>query len=152
MGMYTGLRFKGIIKKEYREDFEKIFTPYEHEDQEVFEWSDSKHEDLFLFGLKGRSSMVKNTGNLAYMPWEEDGDTSYNGFNKSTGELNFQCSIKNYDGEIQAFLNIVPNFTETLQHCEVLYEEWLTGDFYKLKDGELMLAVKAIDNLDEYGR
>ena len=86
------------------------------------------------------------------MPWEYDGDTSYNGFNKDTGELNFQCSLKNYEGEIQAFLNIIPNFTEVLYHCEVLYEEWLTGNLYEIQDKELVLIVKATDNLDEYGR
>lgn len=144
MGMYTGLRFKGIIKEDYKEDFKKIFTPHDYEDQEVFGWIDSKHPDLFLFGTKSRASSVRNTRNLAYMPWEDDGDTSYDGFNENTGELNFQCSIKNYESELEAFIKIIPNFTKELLHCEFLYEEWQSGRFYKLVEGEILLIQKEV--------
>lgn len=97
MGMYTGLRFKGIIKEKYREDIELIL---DGENQ----WRDCKHELFKDYSKVSRSGFIP-FGALAYMPdsWEEktelnnimvDSDGFERYFNKETGLLCFQCSLK----------------------------------------------------------
>ena len=94
MGMYTGFRFKGLIKEEYRNDIEIML--------EDGEWNNCEHEILKEYSKVNRSSFIP-FGSLAYMPDCWEGEPYYedqpwnckatNGFeryfNKETGLLCF---------------------------------------------------------------
>lgn len=88
MGMYTGIRFKGYVKPEFRADFASIALNGE--------WEKSHDPVLKEFGEIGRASFIP-CGALAYMPdsWES-GDEATDGFERTwdpeTGYWTFQCS------------------------------------------------------------
>lgn len=77
--------------------------------------------------------MIKKT------PWDcpaTDGFERY--FNKETGLLCFQCSLKNYDDTIEIFLNTVAKeIVQESIHIEVLYEEDSVSTMYDIAYGEL---------------
>ncbi|HBJ1650878.1 TPA: hypothetical protein LA460_000097 [Clostridium botulinum] len=133
MGMYTGLRFKGVIKEKYREDIELML-----EGENC--WKDCKHEILKHYSKVSRSMFIP-FGALAYMPncWEDDKDGFEIYFNEETGLLCFQCSLKNYDSTIEIFLNnVASEIVEESIHIEVLYEEDKVSSLYKIKNGQLI--------------
>ena len=92
MGMYTGLRFKGIVKEKFREDFEDIAL--------YGDWEKSDNEIFRQFGNVPRSRFIP-CGGLAYMPdkWEiEVFDNNFDRtYNKNTwhklkvGDINVKC-------------------------------------------------------------
>ena len=143
MGMYTGIRFKGIVKEEFRSEFEDIALNGN--------WEESNNEVFKKFGSVPRASFIP-CGALAYMPdeWEEEpfneyGDgTPTDGFNrtydKQTGRWTFQCSLKNYNRIIESFFEMVPYFIEEVEHAEVFYEEWSHSKKLDLVDGEMTMA------------
>lgn len=152
MGMYTGLRFKGIIKEEFREDIKTML--------EEGEWDNCESQVLRDYSQVSRSSFIP-FGSLSYMPdcWEEetgmkneygwditkdtDGFNRY--FNEETGLLCFQCSLKNYDDTIEYFLEkVIPVICIKTIHIEYLYEESTISTMYELKDGELKQIDKGI--------
>lgn len=145
MGMYTGLRFKGIIKLECRKDIDAVINSDIH-------WKQCENSVLKSFGYMERASMIP-FGALAYMPdsWEtmKEGGTDWRdmiatdgfdlSFNKDTGRLTFQCSLKNYNDEIDIFIsNVIPEICESVEHCEEYYEEDDVSDLYYLEDGEMV--------------
>lgn len=154
MGMYTGLRFKGIVKEEYRDVIDVLMN-----DETVDCWEDllERFDNLEFaedFIYRPRSSMIP-FGGLAYMPdeWEEyinpelgdkwdnlrDADGWERSFNKETGYWQFQCSLKNYDGEIKSFVNVLlPVILEKSIYIESKYEESRYGFVYELVDGEMI--------------
>lgn len=165
MGMYTGIRFKGYVKKEFREDFEHIAL--------AGEW-DKSHDPIFnLFGKLSRSSFIP-CGCLSYMPdcWEKDYinekgekepefDSDKNkpleqvkyfkkiptdGFdrtwNKNTGYWTFQCSLKNYELEIETWICLLPYFIESIEHLEYYYEENSYSQQYDFVDGKVICIDK----------
>ena len=129
MGMYTGIRFKGIIKKEYLDGFDDIAFRGN--------WELSNHEIFREFGKLPRADMIPR-GSLSYMPdeWEQTHDFDLC-FDQSKGRWEFNCSLKNYNGEVEEFLEMIPNFVEYLIYLEVRYEEWEESRFYQLVDGQL---------------
>ena len=55
-----------------------------------------------------------------------------------TGYWTFQCSLKNYEGEIQHFFNeVLPNIIREAEHIEYLYEDWDESTMYDYIDGEI---------------
>lgn len=157
MGMYTGLRFKGIIKNEYREDVKKAITDIEGA------WGNCEHEELKKFDKVDRSFCIP-FGGLSYMPdcWEEsENENATNGFgryfNETTGLLCFQCSLKNYEDTIEYFIEkVIPVICEKLIHCEVLYEEWEVSELYEFKEGivtqlDYGIRYSQEENLFSYG-
>lgn len=149
MGMYTGLRMQGIIKEEFREMIDLLLN---HD----WTWSDFFYRPEFDYGFLAsfiklpRNNMIP-FGSLSYMPdeWEvlkdnhEDFQHSWEKrkdhpdferhFDKETGYFQFQCSLKNYDSEIQCFLNtVVPVIFESTTHIEEYYEEWNSSNMYQL--------------------
>ena len=158
MGMYTGLRFKGIVKKEYREDIELLLNDPE-------EWKACKHKELHEFGNSFDRSGFIPFGSLSYMPdcWEgepydekkpwdcPDTDGFDRKFNRETGYWSFQCSLKNYEDEIEYFINkIVPLICDKVIHCEEFYEEWEVSNLYELEDGEIKELSYGIRYSDYY--
>ena len=68
--------------------------------------------------------------------WEQSHDFDLC-FDQSKGRWEFNCSLKNYNGEVEEFLEMIPNFVEYLIYLEVRYEEWEESRFYQLVDGQL---------------
>jgi hypothetical protein len=149
MGMYTGLRCKVIIKPEYREEFGLLHNKL------GYEWAKSKFGFMREFGQLSRASFIPR-GALSYMPdsWENvpkkangdydwmnatDTDGFERQFNTETGYWAFQCSLKNYEDEIENFFeNVLGNIAEEVIHLEYYYEEWESSTFYKLVDGKIV--------------
>lgn len=150
MGMYTGVRFKGVVKEEFRKDFEAIALRGE--------WENSAVEKFKKFSRFDRSSLIPR-GSLAYMPdsWEKyyinekgekeidfadyyklvDTDGFDRTWNEDTGYWSFQCSLKNYSDEIEEFIKLLPYFIESIEHLETYYEEDQYSIKYELKDGKI---------------
>lgn len=138
MGMYTGLRFKGIIKPEYRTIIKGI-----HNDN--LTWEESGLIDDFIYD--GRADFIPY-GALCYMPksWKYD-DYIPHEFNEETGYWSFQCSLKNYDNTIEKFLDMIGDMVDSVEFCEYYYEEWDYSSKYELKHGTM---IKTDDEFIEY--
>jgi hypothetical protein len=129
MGMYTGLRFKGIIKKEFIKEIAKIRLNGE--------WENSNDKVLRGFSKISRYRDIP-CGALSYMPDEWDDDVNFYKFDINTRFWAFQCSLKNYDYTIEEFFKIIPYFTEYLIHLEKFYEDWEEPEFYILEDNKII--------------
>lgn len=149
MGMYTGIRFKGYIKEEYRDNFEDIALSGN--------WDESGISEFEEFGNSfSRASFIPR-GSLCYMPdeWEKydskhekysdewyrsvmDTDGFHRTWDKESGYWTFQCSLKNYEDEIEAWLELLPLFVDKIEHLEYFYEEWSYSRQYKLIDNEIV--------------
>lgn len=115
MGMYTGLRFKGVVKKQFRKTFDSIAMSGD--------WENSDDAKFKEFGNYDRASFIP-LGRLCYMPWDDNDKEFERSYDEKTGRWVFQCSLKNYSETIEVFLELVPYFMESVEFCEVLYEEW----------------------------
>ena len=140
MGMYTGIRFKGYIKPEFRENFELIALDGD--------WKESSDEIFKKYGEYSRASFIP-CGALSYMPdeWETDPrnyeysqatDGFKRSYNNETGYWTFQCSLKNYDDTIEEFFKLLPYFIKSIEHLEYFYEEWDYSTQYNLIDGKIV--------------
>lgn len=133
MGMYTGLRVKCLVKEEYRHMVNKV--------SQGQEWDNFSDRFSFLkkYVEQERAEFIPN-GTLCYMPdeWHEESEFD-DEFNKNTGVWKFQCSLKNYNMEIEQFLNdVLPNIIESAEHIEYFYEEWDESVLYEFVDGEIV--------------
>lgn len=143
MGMYTGLRCKVKIKEEYMDALKEL----ENID---YEWSEHSMKEFRDFGELPRASFIP-CGGLSYMPycWKklrdnatdkydtEDVDEFKRELNKESRIWTFQCSLKNYDDEIEYFIeNIIPMIAEDVLHLEEFYEEWETSIIYKMNESK----------------
>ena len=141
MGMYTGLRFKGIVKKQFRDEFEPIALRGC--------WEEAKDKKISNFANCSRASFIP-CGALCYMPdeweeWEDDNkrkasDGFERTYNKESGVWTFQCSLKDYEDTIEDFLSLVPYFIESVEHCEVFYEGWVYSERYELIENTMVLT------------
>ena len=142
MGMYTGLRFKGTVKEEFRNEFEDIALEGN--------WEESNNDVFKQFGSVSRAMFIP-CGALAYMPdeWaDEDGfDRTYD---KNSGRWTFQCSLKNYNYTIEEFMKIVPYFIEEVEHAEVFYEEWSHSVRLELGGGEMVMTDNKFIEYNKY--
>ena len=137
MGMYTGFRFKGIIKHKYRKDIYDVIYGNK-------EWKDCENNVFKEFSKIDRSLMLPN-GRSAYLPdcwyktenhFESEATHGFElYFNNITGLLCFQCEVKNYEPIDYFIKNVVPIICSKLIHCESLYEENEVSTLYKLLDG-----------------
>lgn len=139
MGMYTGLRVKVTVKDEYRNMISAI--------NEGAEWGYFSKQYPFIaeYAKLARSEFIPS-GSLCYMPysWETKDYEPTDGFdgnlNMETGKWTFQCSLKNYENEIEKFLDeVLPNIITSSEHIEYFYEEWDSGRLYELVDGKLVV-------------
>lgn len=143
MGTYTGIRFKGYVKKEFRNDFEKIALNGD--------WELSEDDVLNSFSNISRASFIP-CGCLSYMPdeWGQEPYDNYkdeiptDGFertwDKETGYWTFQCSLKNHNNTIEKWFEILPYFIEKINHFEVYYEEWEYSKKYDLVNEKIKLV------------
>lgn len=135
MGMYTGIRFKGIVKEKFRDKFEDIAMEGN--------WEDSDDNVFAQFGNVSRASFIP-CGISAYMPDEWEADDSFERtYDKETGRWTFNCSLKNYNHTIEEFFKIVPYFIEEVEHAEVYYEEWRYSKKLELVDEKMTITNNA---------
>lgn len=76
--------------------------------------------------------------------WEEDSSDGFDRrFDQDSRLWSFQCSLKNYNREIEKFFQIiVPEIVEKSVHIEYYYEEMARSVFYELKDGKVVKSDK----------
>ena len=118
MGIYTGLRFKGITKKQYRREISIMFNKGD--------WESCETPILKEFSKKSRSSWIPFGSSCDYMPdsWTENDDGFECNFDESSGWFSFACALKSYNDEVYFFVEkIVPILCSSVLHCEILYEE-----------------------------
>ena len=144
MGDYTGIRFKGYVKEQFRDMFGVIALEGD--------WGKSNDCVFNRFGAVRRSSFIP-CGCLSYMPdeWEvdnQDTDGFQRTWNKETGYWTFQCSLKNYEDTIEKWFEILPYFIEKIEHLEYFFESWTYSKQYDLINNEV---VKINDKFEKYG-
>lgn len=142
MGMYTGLRFKGTVKEEFRNEFEDIALEGN--------WEESDNDVFKQFGSVSRAMFIP-CGALAYMPDEWEAEDEFDRtYDKNSGRWTFQCSLKNYNYTIEEFMKIVPYFIEEVEHAEVFYEEWSHSVRLELVDGKMVMTDNKFIEYNKY--
>jgi hypothetical protein len=138
MGMYTGLRCKCIVKEEFRPLIAKMM-------KENLDWKDIAEGYGFIdeFSKGFRADFIPY-GSLCYMPdeWEDENRKAKDGFNRQfneeTGYWAFQCSLKNYESDIEKFFDLIlNNIAERIIHLEKYYEEWIYSEKYDFVNGKI---------------
>src|SRR4051812_18535044 len=120
--MYTGLRAKCVVKPEFRK---AIDTLHNSEEDEFPCWQEvankyPQYEFFKEWAAIGRSSFIP-FGAMCYM--DDSWGESFSEYDPKTGYWNFACSLKNYEGEIEFFLeNVLANIVERVYFCEKQYE------------------------------
>jgi hypothetical protein len=132
MGMYTGLRGQVVLKKEVAELMKTWYMsdiPSNIEEQYDYSvWKfvavslDNKH--ILEFSEDFRAGFIPN-GAVCYMPTDWENQLDFVG-----DTLFFCCSLKNYTGTIDQFIDLLPHIA--LQwDLEELYEEDSESTFHK---------------------
>jgi len=129
MGMYTGVRARVKIKPEHRDAIKKL--------HDYGDWTVVSCPGVIDWIMHGRCGFIP-FGVLAYMP-EDFGDPfepsrdkcgPKEGGSEFDGEWwTFSCSLKNYEGEIEFFMeNVMCHLVQEVDYCESLYEEYPSPD------------------------
>lgn len=125
MSDFYSIRFKGVIKEQFRKDF--------HDIAHYGQWSGHSDTKLRKFGEEYWLSEFIPTGTIKYDPKSWTTEPDINGrtkdtdgferfYNEETGEWNFQCSVR-VDSVVHVFFNeIVPYVCESLKHGELVVE------------------------------
>ena len=71
-------------------------------------------------------------------------------YDVSTGYWTFQCSLKNYEQEIQSFFELIPFFVESIEHLEYFYEEWDYSAKCELINGKVIGTDKKFIKYNNY--
>lgn len=146
MGMYTGVRAKLVLKDEW--------VPIIMQVNEGVDWAEverttsgnlSKQYAINRliqicreWGQVRRSGFIP-CGGLSYMPWESDDPEWTRRIDGNTWI--FQCSLKNYENEIETFFEqYLPHMIQFVIHLEYRYEEWENSQFWELVDGKLQIV------------
>lgn len=124
MGMYTGLRGKVKLKAEVEELmllwlYDDDSSCDEQYDYNMWFFIGSKLDNTLIlnFADDSRATMIPR-GSICYMPddWQHEN-------NIELGDTwNFCCSLKNYNGTIQKFIDLLPEIAVSWD-LEELYEE-----------------------------
>lgn len=136
MGMYTGLKVHVKIKEEYIPMIEKIMGANGAEINYDVLWDNLGYDFTDTWAKVWRSSSIPY-GSTSTI-WNED-DPEWQRFFEN-GIWKFQTALKNYENEIDLFLeHVLPEITEECYYVESLYEEDRTGDIYDLVDGKFVV-------------
>ena len=130
MGMYTGLRFAGIVKPKFRKGFTIVAQEGRYD----------CHPNLFISQFAGisRSAFIP-MGGLAYMP-KSWGKWYLPIYDSQTGYWQFQCSLKNYEQTIEKWTHLIPYFLSDIIYLEKFYEEWIYSKKYEMVNGVIVLT------------
>lgn len=142
MGTYTGLRFKGIIKEEFRDDFEAIALRGA--------WKESSDEKFKNFGMDEHADNIPNYDEYSGYPeyWEYRTVEHKPVYVVETGYWEFMCSLKNYDKTIEHFFQLLPYFIDRTLVVEKYIECDDYVNSYCLTNGEVKLT--NIRELEDY--
>lgn len=128
MGMYTGLRCHIEVKPEFWPVIEEVMKGFLDDDlNDSDPWDRAATKFPEYRWLRSWSNVDRANfipfGALAYMPWD-DKDPEWEPEKFENGFWKFQCSLKNYQGEIEYFVETILKRI-TLRVCELysLYEE-----------------------------
>lgn len=122
MGMYTGLMVSVTIKPEYRQAIAHL-----HEVQQWAMLPPGSLPGMKLWQDVRRCNFIP-WGALCYMP-EDFGnrpagiEDSFSEFDPETGLWRFACSLKNYESEIEEFMNFLISLISHVDYAWSLYEE-----------------------------
>lgn len=112
MGMYTGLRGKITLNEEYAPKIKQAM------EADIADFWDTVLPEGHPFLREGRRNQIP-FGAVCYMP-EDWGD----GYAELDGnQWAICCSLKNYEGEIAIFINLVLPLIAERWDLESLYEE-----------------------------
>ena len=148
MGMYTGLRVRGKIKPELVEALQFALNKYKEPNFRGNQWKVATSEFPILAALPSYSSFM-NRERASYIPglFSGVGDWNVDDPDWQTslvdGYLVLQTIIKNYDCELGAFLQLMPDIFETVDHCEELYEEMDMPALFALENDEMVRKAKS---------
>lgn len=127
MGMYTGIRFVGMLKKDYIDDIEELIDSVDSK----MDWI--KFAEKYPFAKEFSSLPRAQFIPFGAMTYNEDkfGTTFSNIVTGDDGSdpygyretLVFQCDFKNYDDEIECFLETVATNLCDKFVAEKWYEE-----------------------------
>lgn len=132
MGYYTSLRARMTVKPKYRKLIQMRHDRQNPDGTWKADWGWEKVLKAYptcdaLRHWVGywRADFIPN-GALGNVPpdFSKTGDT-YSEFDPETGVWEFACSLKNYEGEIEAFVSlIVADMIESIEYCESIGENW----------------------------
>lgn len=120
MGMYTGLRGKVVFKDE---EFARNYKWFLESNDCFEEWHEVSKifpelVELKKFSKLSRASSIPR-GAICYLDW----DDAY--WHVEGTVFEFNCSLKNYEGEIETFVGkVLPEIAEDW-NLEMQYEEWI---------------------------
>lgn len=145
MSVYSSIRFKGIVKKEYRSTFKDIALNGK--------WEIYAFQPFLNYIENDRYSRIP-CGFIGCVPksWEDEYGNATDGFetqwNEDTGYWAFQCSLNKGDDVIDDFIDILPELMETIEHCEVMCELWTNSVFYDINKYGAIILDKTIKYYD----
>jgi len=125
MGMYTGLRFDAKLNETGKKVVGLLLEQRYGRDKwegVIDEWRGVADEYPELGYLKEWSSVGRSNfipfGAVCYLPWHYNNELV-------NGTWSVTCSLKNYEREIEYFLeNVFPHLIAEPTRVQVWYEEW----------------------------
>lgn len=139
MSLYTAIRFRGIVKPEFRDIFEPIALHGK--------WKESPDDVLRDFGECNRSASYIPCASACIIDrWQKEPWKT--GYSKETGEWVFEVDINTYSLPVCDFEDeIIPYLMESVEHYEVWHELWTEDKNYteeytaleKFENGEMKL-------------
>lgn len=149
MGMYTGIRAKVVLKDEWvpiiqalheKGDWNKLDLITTGNITEIYQL-DQRLKLCDEWAKVGRSIFIP-FGSLAYMPssWDKDPQFEPRRIDDVGGKKiwTFQCSLKNYEDEIETFFEkYLPHMITEVIHLQTKYES-SSSQYWKLEDGEIV--------------
>ena len=136
MGDYYGLRVRGTLKEQFRQPIYKAaFEPPTHNLPISFWGLIAKETSSpeILKWMKVRRSNFIPRGILCYMPWKDDDLDWEHTVDTSSGQWQFQCSLKSKSTIDYFWENICPLIFQEITHFEVYDEVLATSTHYHLQ-------------------
>lgn len=132
MGDYTGLRGKVKLKAEVEELMiywlcaDDTFCEKYNYGMWSFIGNELDNIKVINFADDGRSSQIPR-GSICYMPddWQHENNIELG------NTWNFCCSLKNYNGTIQKFIDLLPEIAVSWD-LEERYEYWSESVFHRV--------------------
>ena len=119
--MYTGLRAKLVIKEEFWPAIDMLMDPTTAARWEEVAEAFPQYPFLTEWAGVDRCNFIP-FGALCYMPWDDNDPAWERSF--ENGLWVFQCSLKNYAGEIAYFVEtVIPHIVDVRHELYSLYEE-----------------------------
>lgn len=131
MSLFTGIRFIGYVKPDFRDDFEGI--AYKGE------WDQHKDPILKAFGDVGKAFLIP-CGAVQCMPgnWKDPGFKTQ--YDENNGLWIFACSFTDYGNTFDEWFKIIPHFIEKVVFLEKYTEDTKFSELYGIVDGVVQIV------------